>query len=142
MARYRSIQLFSLLFTISLLMSTALAFKVTSQISFPVRLTPEAAATLDMQIQQIRTIGLGLALMLLLLVAFAASRSARSALAARWVLGIATSIAFLRGIGLVQPLSEHDGAIIAVSVFQILLEAFAILLLYGADANEWFVLKR
>jgi hypothetical protein len=141
-ARYRSIQLFSILFTLSLLMSTALAFIVTSQINFAVRLTPEAAATLERQIQGIRTIGLGFALILLLLVAFAASRAARSALAARWVLGIATSVAFLRGIGLVQPLSEHDNAIIAISAFQILLEAFAIVLLYGEDANEWFVFRR
>ena len=139
MAQYRSIQLFSVLFMISLLLSAALATEVTSQINFSVRLTPEAAATLATRIQAIRAIGVGLAFLLMLLVAFAASRASRSALAARWVLGVATSAAFLRGSGLVQPLGPHDGAIIALSAFQILLEGFAILLLYGEDAEEWFV---
>jgi len=141
-ARYRSIQLFSILFTISLLLSAALAVELTSEISFAVRLTPEAAATLAARIQLIRAVGLAFALLLMLLVAFAASRASRSALAARWVLGVATSIAFLRGCGLVQPLPQHDGALIALSLFQILLEGFAILLLYGEDANEWFVWRR
>ena len=142
MARYRSIQLFSILFTISLLLSAALAVELTSEISFAVRLTPEAAATLAARIQLIRALGLGFALLLMLLVAFAASRASRSALAARWVLGVATSIAFLRGCGLVQPLPQLDAALIALSLFQILLEGFAILLLYGEDANEWFVWRR
>jgi len=141
-ARYRSIQLFSILFTISLLLSAALAVELTSEISFAIRLTPEAAATLAARIQLIRAVGLGFALLLMLLVAFAASRASRSALAARWVLGVATSIAFLRGCGLVQPLPQHDAALIALSLFQILLEGFAILLLYGEDANEWFVWRR
>ncbi|URD60972.1 hypothetical protein M8312_00165 [Sphingomonas sp. KRR8] len=142
MARYRSIQLFALLFVASLALSTVLAVQVTSQLTFAVHLTPEAAATLAGRIVVIREAGLALAAVLMLLVTFGASRSARGALAARWVLGVATSMAFLRGSGLVQPLPSHDGAIIVASAVQIALEGFAILLLYGEDANEWFVLRR
>lgn len=142
MAYYRSIQLFALLFLVSLLLSAGLAVEITGQMTFAVKLTPQAAATLAWRIQLIRMIGLGLALVLMLLVAFAASRGARSALAARWVLGVVTSAAFLRGSGLVHPFAAHDTALIALSSFQILLEGLAILLLYGEDANEWFVLRR
>ncbi|MCW3796531.1 hypothetical protein OMW55_01740 [Sphingomonas sp. BN140010] len=142
MANYRSIQLFCVLFTASLLLSAVLATEVTSAMTFSVRLTPEAAATLAERIRLIRAVGLALAFGLMLLVAFAASRASRGALAARWLLGVATSAAFLRGCGLVQPLGEHDGLIIAVSAFQVVLEGVAILLLYGEDAEEWFVWRR
>jgi len=142
MTNYRSIQLFGLLFVLSLLLSAALAAQMTGAMTFAVRLAPEAAATLAWRIQLIRMIGLGFALGLMLLVAFAASRGARRALAARWLLSVLTSPAFLRGSGLVHPFGAHDAALIALSVVQIVLEGAAILLLYGEDANEWFVWRR
>lgn len=142
MARYRSVQLFAGLFMVSLLLSAALAVEGTSQLTFAFHLPPEAAATLARRIAVIRTVGLALAALLMLLVLFGASRTARGALGARWVLGVVTSLAFLRGSGLVQPLAQHDAAMIALSVGQLVLEGFAILLLYGEDATEWFVLRR
>ena len=80
--------------------------------------------------------------MLMLLVIFAASRASRGALALRWVVGVVTSIAFLRGAGLVDQLSYYDVPMIATSAFQLGVEALAILLLYGEDANEWFDVRR
>ena len=67
---------------------------------------------------------------------------ARSALALRWFLGLVTSAAFLRGAGLMGPLAQNDLAVISASCFQLGLEAFAILLLYGEDANQWFDRRR
>jgi len=49
-AQYRSIQLFAGLFTVSLLLSAALAIQVTSELTFAVHLTPAAAATLATRI--------------------------------------------------------------------------------------------
>lgn len=98
--------------------------------------------TLVMQIQAIRAAGLGLALFLMLLVVLSASRAARRALALRWLFGVMTSVAFLRGSGLIQPLGQHEAAIIATSTFQLALEALAILLLYGEDATDWFEARR
>jgi hypothetical protein len=137
MARHLSIQLFTILFAASLLLSSALAYQVTSQMNFAFAIAPEAAATLATRIQAIRGIGLGFAVLLMLFVIFAGSRAARGALALRWILGVVTSIAFLRGAGLVNELAEHDAALIATSAFQLMLEAVAILLLYGEDANQW-----
>lgn len=139
---YRSIRLFAVLFTLSLGVSAVLAMVVTGQLTFAFHLPPEAAASLEERIAIIRAAGLGLAAVLMLLVSFAASRAARGALMARWFLGVATSIGFLRGAGLVQTLPVHDGLLITASVLQIALEGFAILLLYGEDASEWFVLRR
>jgi hypothetical protein len=51
-------------------------------------------------------------------------------------------VAFLRGAGLIHPLAQHDTAIIAISALQLALEAFAILLLYGEDATDWFDARR
>jgi hypothetical protein len=86
----------------------------------------------------VRAVGLGFALLLMLLVIFGASRAARGALALCWLFGMITSAAFLRGAGLVDLLVQNDMAVISASCFQLGLEALAILLLYGEDANLWF----
>ena len=142
MARHPSIKLFAGLFTVSLLLSCGLAYQITSQMTFAFPITPEAAATLTARVQAVRAISLTFALLLMLLVIFAASRASRGALALRWVVGVVTSIAFLRGAGLVDQLSQFDAPIIATSAFQLGAEALAVLLLYGEDANEWFDLRR
>jgi hypothetical protein len=141
-ARHPSIKLFAGLFTVSLLLSCGLAYQITSQMTFAFPITPEAAATLTARVQAVRAISLTFALLLMLLVIFAASRASRGALALRWVVGVVTSIAFLRGAGLVDQLSQFDAPIIATSAFQLGAEALAVLLLYGEDANEWFDLRR
>lgn len=137
-----SIRLFAALFAISLMFTATLAYYATRQMSFAFPITPEAMTTLVMRIQAIRAVGLGVALFLMLLVVFAASRAARNALTLRWLLGVVTSVAFLRGSGLIQPLTQHDTAIIATSAFQLALEGLAILLLYGEDASDWFEARR
>ena len=142
MARHPSIKLFAGLFTLSLLLSCGLAYQITSPMTFAFTITPEAAATLTARVQAIRAISLTLALLLMLLVIFAASRAFRGALALRWVVGVVTSIAFLRGAGLIDQLSQYDVPIIATSAFQLGVEALAVLLLYGEDANEWFDVRR
>ena len=142
MARHPSIKLFAGLFAVSLLLSCGLVYQITSQMTFAFPITPEAAATLTARVQAIRAISLSFALLLMLLVMFAASRASRGALALRWVVGVVTSIAFLRGAGLVDQLSQYDVPIIATSAFQLGVEALAVLLLYGDDANEWFDVRR
>jgi hypothetical protein len=130
------------LFAISLMFSAALAYYATRTMSFAFPIAPGAMTTLVMRIQAIRAVGLGLALFLMLLVVLSASRAARGALALRWLLGVVTSLAFLRGSGLIQPLAQHDTAIIATSALQLAMEALAILLLYGEDATDWFETRR
>ena len=142
MARYLSIKIFAWLFTLSLLLSAALAYHATTNMTFAFELAPEAAEALVMRVQLVRAIGLGFALLLMLAVLFGASRAARGALALRWLLGLVTSAAFLRGAGLVDPISQNDVAVISASCFQLGLEAFAILLLYGEDGNGWFDRRR
>lgn len=142
MATSLSIRLFAALFAISLMFSAALTYYATHTMSFAFPIAPEAMTTLVKRIQAIRAVGLGLALFLMLLVVLSASRAARGALALRWILGVMTSVAFLRGSGLIQPLAQHDTAIIATSAFQLALEALAILLLYGEDATDWFEARR
>lgn len=142
MATSLSIRLFAVLFAISLMFSAALAYYATRTMSFAFSIAPEAMTTLVMRIQAIRAVGLGLALFLMLLVVLSASRAARSGLALRWLLGVVTSFAFLRGSGLIQPLAQHDTAIIATSALQLAMEALAILLLYGEDATDWFETRR
>ena len=137
-----SIRLFAALFAISLMFSAALTYYATHTMSFAFPIVPEAMTTLVKRIQAIRAVGLGLALFLMLLVVLSASRAARGALALRWTIGVMTSVAFLRGSGLIQPLAQHDTAIIATSAFQLALEALAILLLYGEDATDWFEARR
>lgn len=142
MAEFLSIRLFTAFFSINLIISAMLGYYATRTMNFAFPIAPEAMATLALRIQIIRAVGLGIALLLMLLVILRASRSARSALALRWLLGVTTSVAFLRGAGLISPLSQHDGGIIATSALQLALEAFAILLLYGEDANDWFARRR
>lgn len=140
--RYVSIKMFGWLFTLSLLLSAALAYRVTSDMTFAFPLTPEAAETMTMRIQLARAVGLGFALLMMLAIIFIGSRGARSALALRWLLGVVTSAAFLRGAGLIGPFGPNDMAVISASCFQLGLEACAILLLYGEDASQWFDRRR
>lgn len=118
------------MFALILLLSGALAYHAARAMTFSFPIAPGAAATWAMRIQLIRAIGLGFAALLMPLVIFAALRAARGALALRWVLGAATSMAFLRGAGLVDPLTRHDLAILATSALQLGVAALAILLLY------------
>ena len=119
-----SIRLFATLFAISLMFSAALTYYATHTMSFAFPIAPAAMTTLVMRIQVIRVVGLALALFLMLLVLVSASRAARSALALRWLLGVMTSVALLRGSGLIQPLAQYDTAIIATSAVQLALEGF------------------
>ena len=138
MPRPISITLFALLFGFSIIVSLLLAFYGVRAADFGLRLAPEAAHTLAVRITAIRLFGIAFALSLMLLVIFGKSRAARGALGLRWVLGLATSVAFLRGIGVVVPLGGSDMAAIAVSITQLSVEGFAILVLYGEDAATWF----
>lgn len=142
MATSLLVRLFAVLFAISLLFSAALTYYATHTMSFAFPIAPEAMTTLVMRIQAIRAAGLVVALFLMLLVVLSASRAARTALALRWLLGVMTSVAFLRGSGLIHPLAQHETAIIATSAFQLALEALAILFLYGEDATDWFEARR
>ncbi|MBB3691549.1 hypothetical protein [Sphingomonas sp. BK580] len=142
MAHHLSIRLFAGLFALSLLLSAAMVCQLTAATHFAFELPPEAAAMLMTRIQLIRVAGLGLALLLMVLVVFGASRSARGALAWRWLLSVATSLAFLRGAGLVAPLPEQDALLVGTSALQLGVEALAIVLLYGEDAAAWFGTER
>ncbi len=142
MAHHLSIRLFAVLFALSLLLSAMLVYQLTAAMHFAFELPPETAATLMTRIQLIRVAGLGLALFLMMLVVFGASRAARGALAWRWLLGVATSLAFLRGAGLVAPLPNHDALVVSASLLQLGVEALAIVLLYGEDAAAWFAAER
>ena len=133
-----SIRLFAALFGVSVLLSVGLALYAGQTMSFGFPIKPDAAATLAGRILMIRIVGVAFALSLMLLVVFAKSRAARGALALRWVLGAVTSVAFLRGFGLVGPGGSGDGPMLGVSLVQLSVEAFAILLLYGEDAAAWF----
>jgi hypothetical protein len=133
-----SIRLFALLFGCSVVLSVALALYTARSMSFGFPITPEAAATLAGRILAIRMFGVAFAVSLMLLVFFFKSRSARGALVARWVLGVVTSVAFLRSIGVVDPVNDGGTAALAASLVQLTMEAFAILLLYGEDAADWF----
>jgi hypothetical protein len=137
-----SIRLFAALFAPSLLLSAALAYYASRTMTFAFPIAPAAMATLVMRIQIIRGVGLGFAVILMMLVVLAAARGARGALAMRWLLGVVTSVAFLRGAGLIHPLAQQDGLAIAASALQLGLEAVAILLLYGEDATDWFEMRR
>lgn len=137
MQRPPSITLFALLFGISIALSLLLAGYAAQTATFGFPLTPAAAQTLARRILAIRLLGGGFALSLLLLVLFGRSRAARGALGVRWLLGLVTSVAFLRGIGMVVP-GGSDMAAIVLSLVQVSTEGLAILLLYGEDAAPWF----
>jgi len=133
-----SITLFAVLFGFSAIVSLLLALYTARTTDFGLRLAPEAAHTLATRIMAIRLIGVAFALSLMLMVIFGKSRAARSALGLRWVLGLVTSVAFLRGIGVVVPVGGSGIAAFALSVIQLCTEGFAILVLYGDDAAAWF----
>jgi hypothetical protein len=133
-----SITLFGVLFGFSVIVSLLLALYAARTTDFGFKLAPEAAHTLAMRITAIRLLGIAFALWLMLLVVFGKSRAARSALGLRWVLGLLTSVAFLRGIGMIVPVGESGMAAIVLSIIQLSAEGFAILVLYGDDAAEWF----
>jgi hypothetical protein len=136
--RPQSITLFGLLFGFSVIVSLLLALYAARTTDFGFRLAPEAAHTLAMRIMAIRLLGIAFALSLMLLVIFGKSRAARGALGLRWALGLVTSVAFLRGIGVIMLVSGGGTAAIVLSVIQLCVEGFAILILYGEDAAPWF----
>jgi hypothetical protein len=136
--RPSSITVFALLFGFSVAISLLLALNAAQTTSFGFALAPEAARTLAVRIMAIRLFGVAFALSLLLLVFFGKSRAARAALGLRWVLGLATSVAFLRGIGIIVPASGNGVAPLLLSIIQLSVEGFAILILYGEDAAIWF----
>lgn len=138
MQRPLSITVFALLFGFSVAISLLLTVGAAQATSFGFVLAPEAARTLAMRIMAIRLFGVAFALSLLLLVFFGKSRAARAALGLRWVLGLATSVAFLRAIGVVVPAGGSGMAALVLSVIQVAVEGFAILILYGEDAATWF----
>ena len=138
MAQPVSIRLFGVLFGFSIAVSALLALYTARSMTFGFPITPEAASTLAGRILAIRMFGIAFAVSLMLLVFFFKSRSARGTLVARWVLGVLTSVAFLHSIGVVDPTSKGSAAAMAVSLIQLIVEAFAILLLYGEDAADWF----
>jgi hypothetical protein len=133
-----SITVFAVLFGFSVAISLLLALYAAQTTSFGFALAPEAAHTLALRIMAIRLLGVALAVSLLLLVFFGKSRAARAALGLRWVLGLATSVAILRGIGVVVPASGSGMAALVLSIVQLSVEGFAILILYGEDAATWF----
>ena len=138
MTRHVSIQIFTVLFALSLLLSCALAYHASTHLRFAFRLTPEAAAILASRVQAVRAAGLAFALLLMLLVIVGRSQAARGALTLRWLLGLVTSYAFLRGTGLAAPLPHGELAVISASAFQLCLEACALIVLYGDDAAAFF----
>jgi len=133
-----SITLFGALFGFSVIVSLLLALYAARTTDFGFKLAPEAAQTLAMRITAIRLLGTAFAVSLMLLVIFGKSRAARSALGWRWILGLVTSIAFLRGIGVVVPAGQSGTAAIIFSIVQLIAEGLAILVLYGEDAAAWF----
>jgi hypothetical protein len=130
--------LFAVIFGCSALLSLVLALYPGGSTDFGFAIAPEAAQTLTRRIQAIRLFGIAFAVSLMLLVVFGRSRGARGALGLRWVLGLATSVAFLRGIGVVVPLGGSGTTAIALSILQLVVEGVATLLLYGDEASEWF----
>lgn len=141
MAQPISIRLFAVLFGFSIAVSALLAFYTARSMTFGFPITPEAAATLAGRILAIRMFGVAFALSLMLLIVCFKSRSARGTLVARWVLGVVTSVAFLRSIGVVDPVNDGGMTALMVSILQLTVEAFAILLLYGEDAADWFDIR-
>jgi hypothetical protein len=130
--------MFAIFFGFSVVMSLLLALYAARTTNFGFPLAPEAAHTLALRISMVRLAGIAFAVSLMLLVVFGKSRAARGTLGVRWVLGLTTSVAFLRCIGIISPIGGSDMAAIALSITQLGVEGFAILVLYGEDAAEWF----
>jgi len=133
-----SITVFALMFGFAVIVSGVLALYAGRTPDFGIPIAPEAAATLAMRIKAIRFIGIAFAVSMMLLVVFGNSPAARNTLGLRWILGVGTSVAFLRGIGAIAPMGDGDVAAIALSITQLGVEGLAILLLYGDDAAPWF----
>ncbi|MDO7842360.1 hypothetical protein [Sphingomonas immobilis] len=142
MQRPTSITVFALLFGFSTLVALLLALYATRTSDFGFRIAPDAAQTLAARIMTIRLLGIAFALSLMLLIFFGRSRAARGALGLRWMLGLATSIAFLRAAGMITLPSESGAAAITLSIIQLSVEGLAILILYGEDAATWFDRRR
>lgn len=142
MQRPVSIKLFAILFSVSAMVSLALAIHAAQAAHFGFKLPPDAARTLAYRIMAIRFAGVALAMALMMIIVLWKSRGARAALGGRWLLGLVTSIAFLRGIGLLAPLGASGTAVIAASIAQLIIEGIAILILYGEDAATWFERRR
>jgi hypothetical protein len=138
MRRPASINVFAILFGFSTIVSLLLAVYGARATDFGFKLPAEAAHTLAARIMAIRLLGIAFALSMMLLVALGKSRGARSALGLRWVLGLMTSIAFLRGLGIVVPVGGSGTTVFALSIIQLAVEGFAILILYGENAAPWF----
>ena len=138
MQRPLSITLFAGLFGFSVMVALLLALYAVQPSDFSFTLTPEAADTLTIRIRAIRLFGIAFAVVLMLLVVIGRSRAARSAHGLRWVLGLVTSVAFLRGIGVILPGSGTGVEVVTLSIIQLSVEGGAILLLYGDDAAAWF----
>ena len=120
MQRPSAITLFAVIFSLSATVSLFPALDAARTTDFGFRLAPEAAHTLALRISAIRLLGLGFALSLMLLVVFGRSSAARTALGVRWFLGLATSVAFLHGIGVIAPGSGGGIAAISLSILQLL----------------------
>lgn len=139
MQRPVSINLFAGLFGFATIVSILLADYASLTTHFGFALPSDAAQTLVTRILTIRLVGIGFALSLMLLVIFGKSSAARGALGLRWFMGLATSIAFLRSIGVITPTGANGmAAATALSIIQLGAEGFAILILYGGDAAPWF----
>ena len=132
-----SIKVFAALFGCATLWSLMIAVSLAGSARFGFAMTPEAAATLAQRILAIRLLGIAFAATLLAFVVLGRSRAARGALGARWVLGLLTSVAFLRGTGIVSPAEGVGTAVVALSVLQLAAEGLAIAILYGSDASDW-----
>lgn len=138
LAQPLSIRLFALLSGLSAFLALGVALYVAKSTSFGFPIDAQAAQTLAARILAIRIFGFAFALSLIVAIFFAGSRTARSALVLRWILGIATSVPFLRGIGVVVAYGGENAAIIGLAIVQPVMEGLAILLLYGEDARDWF----
>lgn len=132
-----AVRLFAALFGVGVALSILLAGVTARQTGFGFAIPPAAAATLAARILAIRLLGCLFAVVLMLLVVAGRSRAARGALSLRWLLGLVTSVAFLRGIGLV-PAESAGAGWVALSVVQLGIEGLAIVMLYGEDAAPWF----
>ena len=133
-----SIKLFAILFGLSSIVSFGLAVVGTRSMTFGFTIAPDAAHTLAMRILWIRLFGIAFALSLLVMIVFGRSKAARGALIMRWLLGLATSAAFLRGTGLMMPGGATGPVLVLASAVQLTIEGLAIVLLFGEDAADWF----
>ncbi|WP_174291656.1 hypothetical protein [Sphingomonas bacterium] len=133
-----SIAIFVFLFVMSIILSLMGALAGMQTTTFGFALASDAAHTLAMRILGVRLFGVGFAATLLLMVALGRSKAARGALITRWLLGLCTSTAVLRGAGLMMPAAGNGPALVVASVFQLAMEGVAIAILFSDDAATWF----